>query len=398
MTRPCPNSAPGLAFAVAAGFALAACAPYRPAPAPAERGVLFLRLGPDTMFVERFELSRDRLYVESVVRTPRVIFRTLDAPLNADGSFSSVRVAAFDAERPRGSARDSTVVTFSGDSTFYVFGIGDKKQSLRLRGRGDYVLSFPGTVTFLNHVLLAARAAKATGDSLSGTMTSRLGSFPLLVQRVAPDTVTVFAQLAGLMRVVLGADGHVIGLDGTGSSLGYIGTRAGWIDIDSVARAFAEHERRAGPTGALSVRDTVVAHIGGARVLVDYGRPSKRGRVIFGNVVPLQRIWRTGANLATHLITDRRLDFDAVSLPAGAYTLYTVPGPDGWTLLVSSQTGQWGSLTPDSATFVARIPMRVRPSPQVVETFTIGVDRGGPGGVLRMEWDDTVAEATFVVP
>ncbi len=397
MKRLCPNNAPVVAFAAAA-LTLAACVPYRPAPALAERGVLFLRLGPDTMFVERFELTPERLYVESVVRPPRVIFRTLDAPLNADGSFSSVRVAEFDAAHPRGPARDSAVVTFSGDSTFYVFGMGDRKQSLRLPGRGDYVLSFPGTVTFLNHVLLAARATRAAGDSLTGTMTSRLGSFPLLVKRVAPDTVTVFAQIAGMMRVVLAPDGRVTGLDGTGSSLGVIGTRTNWIDIDSVARAFSEDERRAGAIGTLSLRDTVVANVGGAQLLVDYGRPSKRGRVIFGNVVPFHRIWRTGANLATHLITDRRLDFDGVSLPAGAYTLHTVPRADGWTLLVSSQTAQWGSVTPDSATFVARIRMRASRSPGVVETFTITVDRNGPGGVLRMAWDDTVAEASFVVP
>ncbi len=394
----CPNNAPILAFAAAAGLALAACVPPRPAPPLPEKGVLFLRLGPDTMFVERFEITPARLYVESVVRTPRVIFRTLDAPLKADGSFSSVRVAEFDAAHPRGPARDSAVVTFSADSTFYVFGIGDGKQSLNLAGRGDYVLSFPGTVTFVNHLLLAARLARTAGDSLTGTMTSRLGSFPLLVKRVAPDTVTVFAQLAGLMRVVLGSDGRVIGLDGTGSSMGYIGTRASWIDIDSVARAFSEHERRAGPSGSLSLRDTVVAEAGGARLLVDYGRPSKRGRAIFGNVVPFDRVWRTGANLATHLITDRRLDFDGVSLPGGAYTLYTIPRPDGWTLLVSSETGQWGSLTPEPVTFVARIPMRVSRSPGVIETFTISVDRSATGGVLRMGWDDTVAEASFVVP
>ncbi|MCR4339391.1 MAG: DUF2911 domain-containing protein [Gemmatimonadaceae bacterium] len=397
MKRLCPKNAPVVAIAAAAGLALAACAVPPPAAPLPERGVLFLRLGPDTMFVERFELTRDRLYVESVVRTPRVIFRTFDAPLNADGSFAAVRIAAFDAANPRGPARDSATITFSADSTFYALGIGDGKESLRRPGRGDYVLSFPGNVTFLNHLLLAARATRAIGDSLTGTMTSRIGSFPLLVKRVAPDTVTVFAQLAGLMRVVLGADGKVVGLDGTGSSLGYIGTRASWIDIDSVARAFAEQERRAGPTGSLSLRDTVVAEIGGARLVVDYGRPSKRGRAIFGNVVPFDRIWRTGANLATHFITDRPLDFNGVPLPEGAYTLHTIPRPDGWTLLVSSQTGQWGSVAPDPERFVARIPMRLSRAASVVETFTIAVDSRAIGGVLRMEWDDAVAEASFVV-
>lgn len=397
MKRLCPKNAAVLAIVAGANLALAACAAPPPAAPLPERGVLFLRLGPDTMFVERFELTRDRLYVESVVRTPSVIFRTFDAPLNEDGSFASVRVAEFDAANPRGTARDSATITFSPDSTFYALGIGDKKESLRRSGRGDYVLNIPGNVTFLNHLLLATRATRTIGDSLTGTMTSRIGSFPLLVKRVAPDTVTVFAQLAGLMRVLLGADGKVVGLDGTGSSLGYIGTRASWIDIDSVSRSFAEQERRAGPTGPLSLRDTVFAEIGGARLVVDYGRPSKRGRAIFGNVVPFDRIWRTGANLATHFITDRPLDFNGVRLPEGAYTLHTIPRPDGWTLLVSSQTGQWGSVTPDPERFVARIPMRVHESSEVAETFTIALVAEEGGGRLRLAWDRTVAEAGFTV-
>lgn len=397
MKRLCPRNAPLVATIAALSLVLAACSARPPAAPLPERGVLFMRLGPDTMFVERFELTRDRLYVESVVRTPRVIFRTFDAQLNEDGSFTSVRVAAFDAARPRGPATDSATVTFSADSTFYSFGIGDAKQSLRLPGRGDYVIGVPGNVTFANHLLLAARATRARGDSLTGTMATRNGAYPLRVRRVAPDTLTVFAQIAGLVRVVLGADGKVIGLDGTGSSLGYIGTRESWIDIDSVARAFSERELRAGPAGSLSLRDTVITEIGGARLSVDYGRPSRRGRAIFGNVVPFDRIWRTGANLATHFTTDRPLDFDGVHLPAGTYTLHTIPRPDGWTLLVSSETGQWGSVAPDPRRFAARIPMRVRETSEVVETFTIALVPEGAGGRIRLAWDRTLAEASFTV-
>lgn len=387
-----------IAAGLAASILIGGCAAI-PAPAPTpDRGVLFLRLGPDTMFVERFELSRERLYVESVVRAPRVIFRTIDAPLNADGSFASIRVASFDAANPRtGEPRDSTKISFSADSTFYEFGIGARKQFLRLPGRGDLVISFPGSYSFANHVLLAARAPRTVGDSLTGTFSSRLGSYPVVVKRIAPDTVTIWSQLAGLMRVILGPDGRAAGLDGTSSSVGYIGTRRSWIDIDSVSRAFAQHERVAGPTGSLSLRDTVVAEIGGARLVIDYGRPSKRGRAIFGNVVPWNRLWRTGANLATHFITDRPLDFDGASIPAGTYTLYTIPSASGWTLLVSSETGQWGSAAPDPARFVARIPMRVSRPPEVFETFTISIERSATGRVLRLAWDDTVAETGFSV-
>lgn len=396
MKRLCPGISTVTAIT---SVALSACAPQAPRLLPAtDRGALVLRLGPDTLMVERFELTQDRLYVESVVQSPRLIFRTIDATLNAGGSFESLRVAEFDAAMPRGPARDSTTVTFSADSTFYAFGLGPTKRSMRLPGRGDYILSFPGTVTFANHVLLAARAPRATGDSLIGTFTSRLGAEPVIVKRLARDTVTVATQLSGLVRVILGPDGRTVALDGTGSSLGYIGTRVSWIDIDSVSRAFAERERVAGVVGVLSARDTAEANIAGTGLIVDYGRPSKRGRRIFGNVVAWNAVWRTGANLATHFSTTRALRFGETVLPAGTYTLHTIPTPESWTLLVSGQTGQWGTSALDPAMIVARIPMRVRRTERVVEMLTIGFQETAAGGVLRLEWDDTAAEVDFVVP
>jgi len=397
------NHNPSALFAVSAGLAgllvAAGCAPMaRPVAPAADRGVLVLRLGPDTMFIERFELNPGRIHVESVIRTPRVIFRTLDATLNRDGSFASIRVASTDPANPRGGeVRDSTTITFSADSTFYAFGLGRQKQFLRLAGRGDLVISMPGSYWFPNYILLAARAPRAPGDSMVGTFTSRLGAYPVVVKRQARDTVTVASQLAGSVRLILGADGRTVAYDGTGSSLGYLGTRTEWIDIDSVSRAFAARERASGAVGVLSVRDTVRAIVGGARITVDYGRPSRRGRTIFGNVVPWNQVWRTGANLATHFSTDRALDFSGSVLPAGTYTLYTIPAPEGWTLLVSGETGQWGSAALDPGRVVARIPMRVGRSEDVVEKFTIALVERGSGGALRLAWDGTVAEATFAV-
>ena len=397
MKRLSPSISSAMAIASLAIAALG-CVPARHAPTPAtDRGALVLRLGPDTLIVERFELTRNRLYVESVVRSPRLIFRTIDAALNGDGSFESLRVAEFDPALPRGQARDSTIVTFSADSTFYAFGTGPTKQSMRLPGRGGFVLSFPGTVTFANHILLAARAPRAPGDSLMVTLTSRLGAEPVTVKRLSRDTVTIASQLAGLVRVLLGPDGRTVALDGTGSSLGYVGTRLSWIDIDSVSRAFVARERVAGPVGTLSRRDTVVADIEGARILIDYGRPSKRGRAIFGTVVPWNRLWRTGANLATHFSTSRPLELEGVALAAGTYALYTIPAPDQWTLIVSSETGLWGSAAPDPSRFVARVPMRVSAGSDVVETLTISVNRTAVGGMLRIAWDGTAAEASFIV-
>ncbi len=145
-----------------------------------------------------------------------------------------------------------------------------------------------------------------------------------------------------------------------------------------------------------SPRDTVRASIGGAQILVDYGRPSKRGRVIFGELVPWGQVWRTGANQATHLRTDRDLAFGTTVVPAGTYTLYTIPRQDGWTLLVNAQTGQWGT-THDPARDLYRIAMRVGALAQAVEQFTIVVAPEGRGGVLRLQWDATEASIPFTV-
>ena len=385
------------AILLATCIGMGACAP-RTAPFPvSDRGVLFLALGPDTLFVERFELSAERLYVESAVRAPRAMFRTIDAALNPDGSFASIHVAAFDPAAPRSSpARDSTVVTFRPDSTFYTFGLGAAKQYLRLPGRGDVVISFAGSYSFPQMLLVAARTPPV-GDSLLGTFSSRLGAFPLVAHRVSPDTVAIWSQLAGTMRVILAPNGRVARLDGTASSLGYIGTRRDWIDIDSVSRAFAERERIGGAIGTLSLRDTARATVDGAQIAIDYGRPTRRGRAIFGNVVPWNQLWRTGANLATHMTTDRTLELDGFVLPAGRYTLYTVPNPQRWTLLISAETGQWGSAAPDESRFIARLPMRVARLDDPVETFTISIGPSTTGGVLRLAWDRTEATIGFRV-
>lgn len=355
-----------------------------------------MHIGPDTMFVERFELTPGRMYVESVVRSPAVAFRTIDARLNPDGTLASLAAATFDPTTPRGGiARDSATIAFSADSTIYSSGIGAAKQFLRLPRRADVAISLPGNLWFPNYVLLALRAPPLVGDSTVGTMSMRLGAYPLVMKRVARDTLTLWSQMSGVMRVILGPDGRLAALDGTGSSIGYVGSRVDWIDIDSVSRVFAARERAAGVVGILSRRDTVEAEVNGVRLTVDYGRPMKRGRVIFGNVVPWNVIWRTGANLATHFTTSRDLQFDTAVVPAGTYTLHTIPSPGSWTLLVSRQTGQWGTAAVDPEMVVARIPMRVLRASEVVETFTISILAQAAGGKIQLAWDDTVAEAQF---
>jgi hypothetical protein len=125
------------------------------------------------------------------------------------------------------------------------------------------------------------------------------------------------------------------------------------------------------------------ATIAGHPIEVQYGRPSTRGREIFGALVPYGSVWRTGANEATHLRSPVDLVIGEVRVAAGEYTLYTIPDEDGWTLIINTQTGQWGTAY-DEREDLVRVPMAVESTSELVERFTISVREGeDTDGVLR---------------
>ncbi len=146
-----------------------------------------------------------------------------------------------------------------------------------------------------------------------------------------------------------------------------------------------------------SPRDTTRATVGGARLVVDYGRPSKRGRDIFPGLQPYGQVWRLGANEATHFTTDREIMIGGTRVPAGRYTLYAIPESARWTLIVNKQTGQWGTSYAQGQD-LARIPMTVRRLSVPVETLTVVIPSGRPRASFVVKWDDVEASVPITVP
>lgn len=95
-------------------------------------------------------------------------------------------------------------------------------------------------------------------------------------------------------------------------------------------------------TKSFSPQDTIVFEEEDRKISVTYSRPSKRGRTIFGGLVPYDNVWRTGANEATIFETNHDLQVDGNLLPAGTYSLFTVPGKDTWQVIFNKEYGQWG--------------------------------------------------------
>src|SRR5258708_17281124 len=107
------------------------------------------------------------------------------------------------------------------------------------------------------------------------------------------------------------------------------------------------------------------------RITVDYSRPSLKGRkAVGGQLVPYGQVWRTGANEATALTTEADLNVGGVNVPAGKYTLYTLPSEGTWKLIISKQTGQWGTIYNEDQD-LARVDMQKTALEQPVEQFTI---------------------------
>jgi hypothetical protein len=130
---------------------------------------------------------------------------------------------------------------------------------------------------------------------------------------------------------------------------------------------------------------------GGKTITVDYSSPRMKGRKIFGELVPFGKIWRAGANEATTFVTDTDLTVGGTSVPAGSYTIFTIPGEDKWTLVISKKTGEWGTAYPGPDNDLARVEMKVSKLPSAVENFTIGFEKSGAGCTLRMDWETTRA-------
>lgn len=135
--------------------------------------------------------------------------------------------------------------------------------------------------------------------------------------------------------------------------------------------------------------------IKGAHISIEYGRPYLKGRSET-ELMPPGKEWRTGADEATTLKTDKALMFGALHVPAGTYTLYTVPGPNEWQLVISKKTGQWGIPYP-AGQDLGRTPMKVGKTAAPVEQLTISIDETATGGTLRIEWGTTSATAPFTV-
>jgi hypothetical protein len=368
---------------------------------PPERYGFVAVLGNDTVSVERVSRSPTRLVTDGVDRWPFVRRRHTEFDLAADGR---IRRMVMDVRTPNGRTPKELGRRVTADFSKSAVTISVRDST----GERDTAFITGGTITVPHvsmmysvielEIAVALRQAAAAGRQPGDSVLFRqfypdrdVGpSFTLHRGYVHPrgggKVELRHDWLAGTGDVTVDSSGRMLTYSGMRSTYKVAVARTSTLpDIEAIGDRLAAAEQRTG-LQQLSVRDTARATVGAATFSVDYGRPLARGRTLLGNVISYDRVWRTGANAATQLTTSAPITLAGLSLPAGTYTLWTVPRVSRVDLIVNKQTGQWGTEY-SRAQDLGTVPMRSDSVDTPVEKFTISIEPGDARhGTLAMAW------------
>jgi hypothetical protein len=412
-----------LALACAAAVPTAAAQPAgQPASTAASHdGTFVVRVGKDTVAVERFSRTGSAYAVEQALQGRPGMFHT-HVELTPAGDVASLHYmqhrAGAPADAPLISSRQLTV---KGDSATLVEKVGDSTAATRRYAvRRGTMPTLTGA--YLPMELAAMRLVSTRRDVVLTPVLGPDGPNMLQVRRLGPDSMSFVVGAEYVVHGRVDAQGRILALRGVRGAQGpnLSIERVPDADVNALAARWSQPRPATPPAAApaasattaaaaqqparqpASPADSVKAKVGQANVVVRYSRPSKRGRVVFGDsgvaLEPWGRVWRTGANEATRLTTDRDLVIGGATVPAGTYTLWTLLDRRGWKLIVNKQllrpdgSGRplWGTQY-DPTQDLVRVDMRMSKPATPVELMTIAIERQGQGSVLAVSWDTTRA-------
>ena len=381
-------------FAFAA-LAVLACGCTR----PAEHYGFVARLGRDTVSLESVTRRGNTVTTDAVDRFPRVRRRHTRIELGPDGAIRRLVMDIHTPSEPAAQRERHVEAEVTADSVRISKHDETGTVTRAFATGGGMAMATVPQMYSLYELYFAAALRRAAAEHLGPGDSVRMRQFH--IDREFDD----FPLQHGVVRLLPGGRAEITHdwLAGTGEAafdpayrmLRYSGARTTYLvdvprldappDVRAVADRFEALEARSGMR-QLSVRDTMRARIGAAAFTVDYGRPLARGRVLLGNVIPYDRVWRTGANAATQLTTSAPITLAGLPLPAGTYTLWTIPHARGVTLIVNRQTGQWGTRY-DARHDLGRAPMTTGTTAPPVERFTISIEPADDRrGTLAMAW------------
>lgn len=373
------------------------------------QGAFVVTLGHDTIVAELYTRTGNTVEGDMLVRGAAVIQRHYAGTLNADGTMARFEMTNKNASNPQ--APVTRFVATFGDTTVVDITRDTTHSSFKVPTPG-------GALPFINfsyamYELYGKRAELSKRDTVATLPLGATSVTKLIARHPTRDSLTVSFEGDAPTLFAVDAAGQIQRVDGRLTTQKVRSARQASVDLASLTAAFAGRP----PLGQLSPSDSVKGAAGGVALLVEYSRPSMRGRTIFGPetasprpVVPWNQVWRTGANFATRFTTAGDLTVGGQTIPAGTYTLWTLPGEKRWKLIFNKQTkapcetaaacadpkrpNLWGTDYSADSDFV-RVDMQMGATPQPVEQFMITLEPQGDATILAVAWEKTRAFVTI---
>lgn len=368
-----------------------ACTGAGPAQEGPERAAYLTLMGNDTLAIEWMEFGDGYVDAQALIRGSRTTFGEYHLEMSEAGDVIAYTGYVYAGGGNTGELLRSTELVHDDAGHGLVINQGGEERRADFTGEA-------GSVPFIDmlhwpfEAALRWQASRGQMSDAVPTFTGRGMSFGL--EANDDGSWALRHPSRGPSTMELDAEGRILALDGTGSTRAYQLSRIPYDQLDQGAMGTAFADR---PLGELSGRGHIDDMVAGIHFTGDYGTPRRRGRDIFGGLLSYGVWWRTGANRATHFSLDGDIVIDGTLIPAGDYTLSSIPEEDGGTLIINTRTEQGGQ-SYDEALDLARVELRRDRLDERVEVFEIRVVDYEDGGRIELRWDDTVYWVPFTLP
>ena len=360
-----------------------------------KKGCLIYTLGKDTTAIGNYELKGYNFSLTVADLTEAVTVSKLKGTFFPNGELQAVEGNMYKPIPGKDPVLLSTYkLYYDSNSTFIEIRRNNTVIKRKYPAKIMVANSLGGYTLVYMPALLVSFAPRKNGDSLLSHHIVFNSARDFIIRKTGDGTFSIGSSVMGIFTLSLDKKGDLRSVDGIGTSWNIKGTVVPLLNMDSVITANVTKDQESPHIAITNRLDSVQRTIGGAAIKIRYSRPSVRGRVIFGEVVPYDRFWRTGADAATKLTLSHPIYFNGKELPAGEYSIFTMPSKNGWTIMFNKQPNIWGTEY-KAENDVLRVPMSVEVLQETVELLTIEVVQADKGGRIEVSWEKLKVSVPF---
>jgi hypothetical protein len=358
-------------------------------------------MGVDTVLVETYTMINNHLYGKAFIRVPEDYIGEFSIHFYPDGSIREFNINAMDAsnsaipfQATSGAFELRLNMNCANDTCTYYNSEKNKPSETILKHPAREMNFVGGWVPLISLMEWnCMRLVKSGKQNLPLKMINHnLGVFDIGVHFSNKDTIIFGGPFLEYTKIKINEEGRALNINGIGTPWNYYVTKHDPVNIDELARRMTKTPG----IGLPSPHETTQSVVQNSKIEVSYGRPFKRGRKIFGGVVPYDSVWRTGAGGTTKISLEDNIRIGNKIIPKGQYRIYTIPEPNEWLLVFNTDLKSWPT-DPNRQKDFAQVQIPVKKTKNIKQQFTIEIHETKNGGVLQFSWDDIVASAAFQV-